>query len=97
MNTELKVNDEYKQYLITEKELYDGVQYVFKFPNDYGASVIKTRYSYGYKQNLWEMGLIFFYEDGNWNLTYERDFYDDVKGYLTDDEVNRLLEKIIKY
>lgn len=98
MNTELKVNDEYKQYLITKKELDDGVQYIFKFPNDYGASVIKTRYSYGYKQDLWEMGLIiFFNEDGDWHLTYERDFDDDVKGYLTGEEVNRLLEKIIEY
>ncbi len=99
MNTELKVNDEYKQYLIKKGELDDGVQYIFKFPNDYGASVIKTRYSYGYKQDLWEMGLIFFVGDGDrdWHLTYERDFEDDVKGYLTDEEVNRLLEKIIEY
>lgn len=97
MNTELKVNDEYKQYLITKKELNDGVQYIFKFPNDYGASVVKRRYSYGYEQDLWEMGLIFYYEDSNWDLAYYRDFDDDVKGYLTDWKVNRLLEKIIKY
>lgn len=97
MNTELKVNDDYQQYLIAKKELYDDVQYIFKFPNDYGASVIKRRYSYGYEKDLWEMGLIFFDEDGDWHLTYERDFDDDVKGYLTDDNVIELLEKIKQY
>ena len=97
MNTELKVNEEYKQYLIKKDELYDGVQYIFKFPNDYGASVIKRRYSYGSEKDLWEMALIFFNRVGDWYLTYERDFDDDVKGYLTDDEVNEFLGKILKY
>ncbi len=97
MNTELKGIDEYKQYLIRKGKQYDGIQYVFKFPNDYGASVIKTRYSYGSEQDLWEMALIFFNEDGSFDLTYERDFDDDVKGYLTDDEVVELLEKIKQY
>lgn len=97
MNTELKGIDEYKQYLIRKGKQYDGIQYVFKFPNGYGASVIKTRYSYGSEQDLWEMALIFFDEDGSSDLTYERDFDDDVKGYLTDDNVIELLEKIKQY
>lgn len=101
MNTELKVNDEYKQYLIEKREFdpmnHDGVQYIFKFPNNYGASVIKGRYSYGSEKDLWEMGLIFFYENGEWDLTYEQDFDDDVKGYLTDDNVIELLKKIKQY
>ncbi len=97
MNTELKVNDEYEQYLIEKGWFYDGVQYIFKFPNDYGASVIKRRFTYGGNKDLWEMALIFFDEDGDWQLTYERDFDDDVKGYLTDDNVIELLEKIKQY
>lgn len=60
MNTELKVNEEIKQYLIRKRELLDGVQYIFKFPNNYGASVIKNRGSYGHHEDLWEMALIFF-------------------------------------
>lgn len=43
------------------------------------------------------MALIFFDEDGDWGLTYEKDFDDDVKGYLTDDNVIELLEKIKQY
>lgn len=97
MNIELKVNDEFKHYLVDK---YDGemdcVHYIFRFPNNYGASVVKGRYTYG-GPKLWEMGLIFFDEDDDYDLTYEKDFSEDVIGYLTDEEVNRLLEKIIEY
>ena len=53
--------------------------------------------SYGNTKGLWEMALIFFDGNGNWGLTYERDFDDDVKGYLTDDNIIELLEKIKQY
>ena len=92
----LKFIEEFKQYLVDEDHDL-GHQYIFRFPNNYGASVIKNVGSYGNAQDLWEMALIFFDEDGDWHLTYERDFYDDVKGYLTDDNIIELLEKIKQY
>lgn len=87
---------EFKQFLVDEDHDW-GHHYIFRFPNNYGASVIKNASSYGNAQDLWEMALIFFDEDDNWDLTYERDFDDDVKGYLTDDNVIELLEKIKQY
>lgn len=97
MNIELKVNDEFERYLIDKYEdEMDCIHYIFRFPNDYGASVVKGRYTYGGPE-LWEMGLIFFDEDDCYDLAYEKDFSEDVIGYLTDEEVNRLLEKIIEY
>ena len=92
----LKFVEEFKQSLVDENHDW-GHQYIFRFPNNYGASVVRNPGSYGNAQDLWEMALIFFDEDGNWNLTYERDFDDDVKGYLTDDNVIELLEKIKQY
>lgn len=91
-----KFIEEFKQYLVDEEHDVWGHQYIFRFPNNYGASVVKNSASYGHKQDLWEMALIFFDEDDDWELTYERDF-DDVKGYLTDDNVIELLEKIKRY
>ena len=92
----LKFVDEFNQSLVYEN--HDcGHHYIFRFPNNYGASVIRNSGSYGNAQDLWEMGLIFFGEDDDWNLTYEQDFDDDVKGYLTDDDVIELLEKIKQY
>lgn len=92
----LKFIEEFKQYLVDEEHDW-GHHYIFRFPNNYGASVIKNSGSYGNEQDLWEMALIFFDEDGDWHLTYEKDFDDDVKGYLTDDNVIELLEKIKQY
>lgn len=92
----LKFIEEFKQYLVDEEHDW-GHHYIFRFPNNYGASVIKNFGSYGNEQDLWEMALIFFDEDGDWHLTYEKDFDDDVKGYLTDDNVIELLEKIKQY
>lgn len=99
MNLELKIAEKFMQYKKDEyKDELDGVHYIFRFPNNYGASVIKGRYTYGGDKDLWEMALIFFYgETDDYELTYEKDFDEDVIGYLTDEEVNELLEKIIEY
>ena len=37
-----------------------GVQYVFRFENNYGASVVKRLGTYGYDQDLWELAVIRF-------------------------------------
>ena len=37
-----------------------GVQYVFRFENNYGASVVKRLGSYGYDQDLWDLAVIRF-------------------------------------
>lgn len=98
MNIVLQIADEFKPYLVNSYGSFDDVHYIFKFPNNYGASVIKCKGSYGYGRDLWEMALIFFDEedDTEYEITYEHDF-DDVIGELTDDQVNELLRKIIKY
>ena len=51
--------DIFKQSLVDENHDW-GHQYIFRFPNNYGASVVRNRGSYGNEQDLWEMALIFF-------------------------------------
>lgn len=75
-------------------DIYDGVQYVFKFDNGYGASVIKFKGSYGHLDDLWELAVIRFDGENFWNIVYHTDITDDVIGNLTDDGVNKLLERI---
>lgn len=92
----LNIDDEVRQYC-TGKESRNqmgitGVQYHFRFPNGYGASVIKCYGSYGWNMNLWEVGLVI--ED---DLIYVNDFEWDVIGNLDDDGVNALLHKVINY
>lgn len=76
-----------------------GVQYVFRFENNYGASIIKHLGSYGYDKNLWELGVIRFGkydedEDDEYSLTYDTPITNDVEGYLTDEDVRNLLARI---
>lgn len=92
MNLNLNLG-EFEDNLIKKKSLFDGVQYLFRFPNDYGASVVKHLGSYGHDRDLWELAVLVF--DGDmWELTYDTEITDDVEGYLTDQDVLDLLERI---
>lgn len=75
---------------------FDRVQYIFRFGNNYGASVVKGHGTYGYERDLWELGVIYFYrpDKNNYHLTYDTPITDDVEGYLTDEKVRELLKRI---
>lgn len=80
----------FEDYLLKRTDLSDyrnGVHYLFKFPNRYGASVIKHRGSYGYENDLWELGVIRFGTDDDvWDLDYDTE--------ITDEDVRELLKRI---
>jgi hypothetical protein len=61
------------------------------FDNGYGASVVIGPYTYGGEDGLYELAVILG-SDGK--LTYDTPVTDDVEGYLTEDDVTRLLEQI---
>lgn len=75
-------------------ELEGGEQIIYKFDNGYGASVVRHRYSYGGDNGLWELAVIKFIDDTNWNLTYDTPVTGDVIGYLEWPGVQELLAKI---
>ena len=56
----------------------------------YGASVVKGPMSYGGKNGLYELAVL----DSDGELTYETSVTNDVEGYLSEDDVTRLLEQI---
>lgn len=90
--------EEYKLYE-DDHPVGDGIQKLYRFPNGYGASVIRFSInvpgvgmvpcSFGAEHGLWELALVKF-DGSNFELVYEHGF-DDVIGRLTDDEV---LEKL---
>lgn len=79
-----------KKYLIMERIRNGGLQEIYKFPNGYGASVICNPYSFGGDEGLWEIAVL----DENGHITYETPITADVIGYLNDDEVIEILNKI---
>ena len=107
MKTDL-VYDDFKEYEI-ENRGYDkfkmwgeSYNHQFKFENGYGASVIKHFGSYGYEDDLFELAVLKFHSEdeegigvgGVWELCYDTPITNNVEGYLTNDEVLKLLEQI---
>ena len=62
------------------------------FDNGYGASVIIGPHTYGGEDGLYELGVLG--KDGK--LTYNTPVTEDVEGYLSEDDVTKLLEQIQK-
>lgn len=67
----------------------NGIQIRYEFPNGYGASVIRTCFSYGGLIGLFELAVM---SDGE--LNYNTPITSDVIGYLSDEQVNDLLSDI---
>ena len=96
--------EEYKVYE-EASPIGDGTQKVYRFPNGYGASVIRFTVfvpfagvmsgSYGSLEGKWELALIKFNDadDDSFVWVYEHG-YDDVIGDLTDEEVESHLAQI---
>ena len=88
-------HEEFKYNLLKIRDILDGVQYLFRFENNYGASVVKHCASYGNEEDLWELAVIKFIDESDcYALTYETPVTDDVVGYLNDKGVNILLKQI---
>lgn len=70
----------------------NGIQQIYRFANNRGASVVRFFGSYGYEQGLWELAEINFNSEENddWELL------DNVIGFLTWKEVIEHLEMIKK-
>lgn len=74
-----------------------GIRYIFRFPNDYGASVVKSYGANGYEQDLWELAVLQFDFPDTYFVVYPYQIVEQgmTKGYLTEDNVYYNL-KLIK-
>lgn len=70
-----------------------GVQRVYRFQNGYGASVIRTDFSYGGKEGLWELAVVR-WSDDSWSIVYDTPVTSDVLGRLSDADVSEALAAI---
>lgn len=59
------------------------------FDNGYGLSVIKGEHTYGGTIGLYEAGIL----EGE-RLTYDTGIFDDVEGYLTEDNVTEIMRQV---
>ena len=68
----------------------EGVQSRITFENGYGASVVKSPYTYGGDRGLYELAV--FGTDGH--ITYATSVTNDVIGYLRPEDVTDVMAKI---
>ena len=88
-----------KEYLIEARphriRVPGCMQYIYKFPNGYGASVIEGTMFYTNDTHPYELAVTQFIEGTNdYNITYETPITGDVIGCLDGVELLITLEKI---
>ena len=98
------------RYLVVDRPLWEGRQRLYRFENNFGASVVRHNGSYGGKEGLWELAVIKWSEEpidpgydfgdafdpGNiaWRLVYDTPITNDVIGWLEESEIEPILLKI---
>ena len=91
----MKTIKDYNKYIIDFNSINNGMQLLFRFDNNFGLSVICHSFSYGNKEETFEVAVIKFSSNGTWNLTYDTPITDDVLGYQSKEDVISLIEKVI--
>ena len=86
---DLTYSDKFKDYI--EQQIDIGYpQTIYKFPNGYGASVIKFNYIYfGI-----EIAVLRIDEEDNWDIDYSTPITNDVIGGLSEEERDNVLQRI---
>lgn len=88
---DLTYSKQFKKYIKEQNDL-GYPQTIYKFPNGYGASVIKFNYVYfGI-----EIAVLRFDENGNWNIDYSTPITNDVIGGLNEESRDSVLQQIFE-
>jgi len=65
-------------------------QSIVQFPNGYGASIVQGPHTYGGNEGLYELAVY----DKDGQITYDTPITDDVLGYLSEEDVEKILTDI---
>ena len=88
------VDAEYKTFkdleFVPTEEFLSGIRSTCHFDNGYGVSVVRHKFSYGNKLNLFELAII----DKVGDIVYSTPITDDVLGYLSEDDVSDTMIKV---
>lgn len=83
----------FEEHFVSKEEKCHGIQYLFRFDNNYGASVIKSPYSYGGKDDLWEL-VVIKWDGDDYELEYDTEVSYDAEGWRDDENIRDLLKQI---
>ena len=88
---DLTYSDKFKDYIETKFDIVYP-QTIYKFPNGYGASVIKFNHIY-FGIGI-EIAVLRFNEDGNWHIDYCTPITNDVIRGLNEESRDLVLQEI---
>lgn len=81
--------------LTFEKNPWMGKHAFYMFDNYYGVSVIRGQYTYGGKKGLYELAVIHMGpNDKESTIVYNTPVTDDVVGYLTPEDVTKIMKEV---
>ena len=82
-----------KDFEMMPTDIPNGVQAILKFGDAYELSIVKSDFSYGGKQGLYEIGV---FKNGAMTempgITVEND---TVRGYLTEEDIDAIIKKMM--
>ena len=88
---DLTYSEQFKDYIVKQNDL-GYPQTIYKFPNGYGASIIKIEYIYfGI-----EIAVLKFDKNGNWDIDYSTPITNDVIGGLNEESRDSVLQQIFE-
>lgn len=88
---DLTYSEQFKKYIKKQNDL-GYPQTIYKFPNGYGASVIKFNYVYfGI-----EIAVLRFDKNGKWDIDYSTPITNDVIGGLDEESRDSVLQQIFE-
>lgn len=88
---DLTYSEQFKKYIKEQNDL-GYPQTIYKFPNGYGASVIKFNYVYfGI-----EIAVLRFDKNGKWDIDYSTPITNDVIGGLDEESRDLVLQQIFE-
>lgn len=74
-------------------DMHDHAHHIFD--NHYGVSVIRGPYTYGGDKGLYELAVLYMGPDDECSqLVYDTPVTNDVEGYLTPDDVTKLMAQV---
>lgn len=83
----------FNDLVFEQDELGENAHHIFN--NHYGVSVVRGPYSYGGRDGLYELAVLYMGpEDKYSELVYDTPVTNDVEGNLTPDMVTRLMKQV---
>lgn len=96
-NTIMKTIKDFTSYIIDINSYNKGMQVLFRFPNNFGISLVCHSFSYGNSNDEFEIAIINYNSEENddWDICYTTELTQDVLGYQSKEDVIDVIQETI--